>query len=588
MSETNHSPGYSHLLEAAGYISAFDGSVFENLSKNDTLRLTTRAFVRLSLLLHYFGSEAPEAFISEISDAASNDIVRITGAYLRLTDDVANELPQLQQELVHFSRIVDVDPIFTNSRRLQRSSRIPLSLKFLCELASVMRGRLLGTGRHLNSVDRTKPTLTSLSSRTLSMTWRSSVLYITAGRRRALKQAAFYFQELCQYLPAEEAFYVFVGYVVGDNLSDFDVDLTLIDRPGPDLLTYRHWKFKPWSANDPLKTAHLNLPSCRQYNLQEEKLPFLVSDFLCVRAKDELHVHNYDRITVLLAPIQGVLKHPRVNNQVTNMISAFGHFSSVECGHIHLDRKIDADQEFGMEIGRTIYGHLRKTQRVAPAVTPLMDDDHVFASLKPEQYEKFLSKHFDTIPYSLIPESSPIVRGIASAVFDVLLTEFSERIVRQGKHHYFKLDEEHFCELIEGTAPRPTIGCVLFEVSLLIYRANMSLYNKIFERLVGFGDAHAQICAALNLQNAKESMSAIDGLRSSCDFLGDPFKAHTEFKAALAAFRSSNVTNHLNVLEDYYETQQEKVRSLLAVLNFPIKLVTIHFNSQSGRIHCVP
>lgn len=41
---------------------------------------------------------------------------------------------------------------------------------------------------------------------------------------------------------------------------------------------------------------------------------------------------------------------------------------------------------------------------------------------------------------------------------------------------------------------------------------------------------------------------------------------------------------HLNVLEDYYEVQQGKVRALLQLLDLPFRLVTIHFNARTGRV----
>ncbi|MGH3925381.1 MAG: hypothetical protein ACRDTT_21410 [Pseudonocardiaceae bacterium] len=46
------------------------------------------------------------------------------------------------------------------------------------------------------------------------------------------------------------------------------------------------------------------------------------------------------------------------------------------------------------------------------------------------------------------------------------------------------------------------------------------------------------------------------------------------------------MTAHLNVLEDYYEVQQHKVRELLDLLGLPLRLVTVHFNATSGRVVC--
>lgn len=46
------------------------------------------------------------------------------------------------------------------------------------------------------------------------------------------------------------------------------------------------------------------------------------------------------------------------------------------------------------------------------------------------------------------------------------------------------------------------------------------------------------------------------------------------------------MTAHLNILEDYYEVQQHKVRGFVDVLGLPLRLVTVHFNTTSGRVVC--
>jgi hypothetical protein len=44
---------------------------------------------------------------------------------------------------------------------------------------------------------------------------------------------------------------------------------------------------------------------------------------------------------------------------------------------------------------------------------------------------------------------------------------------------------------------------------------------------------------------------------------------------------------HLNVLEDNYEVQQEKVRALISLLGLPFTLVSVHFNVATGRLELV-
>lgn len=41
---------------------------------------------------------------------------------------------------------------------------------------------------------------------------------------------------------------------------------------------------------------------------------------------------------------------------------------------------------------------------------------------------------------------------------------------------------------------------------------------------------------------------------------------------------------HVNVLEDHYEIQQQKVRMMIDAFQLPLKLYTIHFNTATEQI----
>ncbi|SDG75011.1 hypothetical protein SAMN05421505_107177 [Sinosporangium album] len=66
----------------------------------------------------------------------------------------------------------------------------------------------------------------------------------------------------------------------------------------------------------------------------------------------------------------------------------------------------------------------------------------------------------------------------------------------------------------------------------------------------------------------------------------DPHRPHPHITSLVndVLANAGPVTAHLNVLEDYYEVQQRRVRTLLNLLNLPIRLVTVHFNTATGRI----
>ncbi|MGH3925382.1 MAG: hypothetical protein ACRDTT_21415, partial [Pseudonocardiaceae bacterium] len=146
---------------------------------------------------------------------------------------------------------------------------------------------------------------------------------------------------------------------------------------------------------------------------------------------------------------------------------------SLECGHIHLDRDWDIDQDTGTAIGAALLQTLTHRQSRSPLLTPMMDDDHVLIRLTPRAYRSFLARTFGSAPMFLICESSPIVRSIVVALFGKMTnSRLANRLRRRGANLFLPLPDGTHCELFEDIeADTPITGCVFFEVALRSFLA---------------------------------------------------------------------------------------------------------------------
>lgn len=150
-------------------------------------------------------------------------------------------------------------------------------------------------------------------------------------------------------------------------------------------------------------------------------------------------------------------------------------------------------------------------------------------------------------------------------------------------------EENILCELFEDYHGKCDNGCVLFEVALLIYRSDPARFTREFQDHFGIQeDVHRRILDALD--SGKPHDEIIGELRAYSETFReatDPRNPCPRFKDLVGAFLSSQdvVYVHLNILEDYYEAQQFKVRRLLRFFGVPIHLWSLHFNRLSGRIH---
>ncbi len=285
---------------------------------------------------------------------------------------------------------------------------------------------------------------------------------------------------------------------------------------------------------------------------------------------------------------------PELAQRAADLIEAYTgpDLVSLECAHIHLDRDLDIDQDAGAAIGAAVLEVLAQRQVSPPVLAPMMDDDHVLIRLSPRDYRQFLDRTFGSSPMHVICESSPIVRSIVVALFhDMTNSRLANRFRRRGANLFLPLADGTHCELFEDVeSDAPITGCVFFEAALLIYRTAAARFDTYFtDRFALAAPVHelaATILSGAGPHDAK--VARLSEFYAQFAGLTDPRRPDREVADLVAGVlaEAAPATAHLNILEDYYEVQQHKVREFLDVLGLPLRLVTVHFNATSGRVVC--
>ncbi len=141
-----------------GAYSALDHVTTATLTPQALTGAFERLLQRLVVLAALHGDGVPADFLRALATTSEDvDVVDLTAAFLEHgTSTMSETSSEIQQEIVHFSRIVDIgqlglgDALVEHAlRRLRGSQRLPDSLKVLSELIVVVRSRLAQRGRAL-------------------------------------------------------------------------------------------------------------------------------------------------------------------------------------------------------------------------------------------------------------------------------------------------------------------------------------------------------------------------------------------------------------------------------------------------------
>jgi len=210
--------------------SAADESLLETFDKPTISYLFTRLLSRLSALCYLHGSDVPQNLFKDIVKAKSEEIFNVINAYLENgnlnIDSINQKNRELQQELLHFSRIVDIKITkdnnsvenYLSNKRIKNSKYLPNSLKVMSELITVVRSRFIQRGL--------KPKVPRMRSSQLSITELKNKMFlvanseeltdfvftVNANKRRFSKELIYYFRHLLTYLTPEEAFLSIITY----------------------------------------------------------------------------------------------------------------------------------------------------------------------------------------------------------------------------------------------------------------------------------------------------------------------------------------------------------------------------------------
>jgi hypothetical protein len=606
----DHTTAGRDLLAA---FSPLDHATTAGLTAAEVDAALDRLLRRLAVLAALHGGQVPAVMLTALADPGDADVVDLAAAYLEHGDGRLAGCPsEIQQELVHFSRIVDIGRLGLDAgaaehavRRLRGSAGLPDSLKVLSELMIVTRARLAQRGRLLPS-PWLRPVPAAEADVRADLTIAAPAdgadywMAIRCGRRRIRRQFRYELSALLDYLTPAEAALALWAYCHEQQLPCL-VQVTVVQADASDGITIVSWDCQPGrdpgtgdavalvaaqlpavTRLEPGRTAHLALGEASYTVLASRGGPAIVED-----------AASGTRAATLAAPARSqAVTVAGLARRARDLLDAYAgpDLASIEAAHIHLDRDLDVDQRAGAAIGAAALRLLGDRQQRPPELTPMMDDDHVLVHLTPAAYRQFLDRELGHQPMHLICESSPVIRSIAVALFARLTqSKTAARFQVRGGNLFLPLPDGSHCELFEALdGDAPVTGCAFFEAALLTYRCDPARFDDYFLRRYRLpGGVHDH--AALLLSGSQPHDAKVAALRAYYHRFADvtdPRRPDQDVCSLVADVlgRAAPVAAHLNVLEDYYEVQQHKVRELLRLLGLPLRLVTIHFNAVTGRV----
>lgn len=579
-----------------------------------------RLLARLSVLLFLHGAAAARDFLVTLADADGDDLVALVSSFLETgsAGDGTAAVSELQQELVHFSRIVDLGDIglaeqqedLAALHRLRNSRRLPHELKVLSELLIVARSRMLGRGADLAVPRlRTRPAVADdITDATCMWTGGDYGLVVVSPRRRTRREIGFLHETLLCYLTPTEATVAVWAYASQLTLRA-PLDVFSVAATGDGQVQKVWWSLPTGTRDqtdaDPAVRCLHRLPAVGTATRTDNRYLTCTAEVLAITGtSDRLRVallgdeNSATRTFAMSASASAkVASVDTMARRARRLVTEYRgpDVVSIECGHIHLDRDLDVDQEVGARLGATASEVLAGRQCRGPVYTPMVDDDHVLVRLRPQEYRTFLQPYVGDSPMHLIVESSPIVRSVVTALWRRMQEHgMSGRTRVRGANLFLRLgDGGEFCELFENYqhqgGPGPALtGCVFFEAALLVYRTAPARFDTYFRGRFGLDvDVHDRAAELLGTPGSHDDrlgrLAEYYARFSAVTDIRRPDPDVSELVTDVLAGIDGHVA-HLNVLEDYYEVQQGKVRALLRLLDLPLRLVTIHFNARTGRV----
>ena len=584
---------------------ACDSSVSLKIDNESLLKASSELIHKLLVLVSVYGTNAAKHFLVDLKNASAEDACKIATSYLEFGHNTEIEVGELQQELLHFSRILDLEGISSLlgskttaflrndttvfNKRMRKSKYIPSPIKVLLELVTVVIERNISRGNPIDDMPYqgiSSVTSISIGDQTFSFPDKNPeyLLAVSFPKNGIRRDISYLYKNILSY----------VGPRIGLELVALQHCFVFGDISGLilEVMTFHNgsWVVDSICGSKP-NTA---FESARQL----VPLRFFLSDSLIVSklkaSSFELNKVNisFDGLNetqfIGRMPIEATISEleSKVLNAVNNGVHEKIH--TMETGHLHLDRLPSKDQEIGIYLGSIVSDKLKDKYGVQPLLTPMYDDDHVLVKTRPKEYMKLFYYQINSKLISFIPESSPILKAICVALFiERVHKKMRNSLYLGGNNLYLRLDNTFTVELFENFHGACDVGCIFFESALLIYRSHIKEIDSLFIKYFPYAmNIHENIHSIWNNENQThdEKVEKIRNYYNNFSKVTNPHKPNVDFIEELIEIIKITNHAHVNVLEDYYEVQQQKVRIFLEAIAVNIRLYSIHFNRFTGRV----
>ncbi|WP_333760847.1 hypothetical protein [Streptomyces sp. IBSBF 2390] len=262
---------------------------------------------------------------------------------------------------------------------------------------------------------------------------------------------------------------------------------------------------------------------------------------------------------------------------------------SVVPGRVRLDRGLGPEQETATAVGGAVLRRLLEEGAQAPLLTARMDDDGPIVRLTPRNYRAYLRLRLPASPLVLVPTASPLVRSIAAVLYARLLAlGLGHRVQRYRGGLYIDLGDGRYWELIGDTGEATSTGGLLLEAALLTYRTDPARFDAYFQDHLGLSDdPHRAMTgildAALDYEARRRRLATLEGKFA-------PFTGLASADPGVLALvtdvlgRAGSGAIHVDVLDDYYADQQQRVRALILLLRLPFRLLSLHYSTARAEV----
>lgn len=257
----------------------------------------------------------------------------------------------------------------------------------------------------------------------------------------------------------------------------------------------------------------------------------------------------------------------------------------IESAHLHADRQPGKEQWDCILVTNKLHELLAKNGFIGRVDKLVMVDDyHVINRLNYKTFGQALREkglNFSNI----VLESSPLIRMLAIDILRYLAVNHRDtthyQITERGDNLYLEIPNKGLSiELVANTESNPMIGCVLFDVAFTLYKSNIEFYNHKYGPLFGLRkneDLHSMLIDFFNSNKNTE-----DRIKKVSEYYVDipSWEQLQKVKEAPEFIYKSSI---VNVLEDFYKPQQNKVNNFLKVLGQE-QIYSLYYNLESNEI----